>query len=708
MKENHCESRTILLVDDDPVIRLITRQTLSHAGYGVEEASDGIAAQARLSGMPPCLILLDVVMPNMDGYAFCAWLRAQPEFARIPVLMMTGLEDDNSIQRAFEVGATDFVAKPVNPAILVQRVRFLLRASRALEELAESRESLAAAQRIARLGSWHADFLTRRVNWSDEVFRILEIDPQRYPPNYGLYLTRVHPEDKERVLLTFQEAQDQGKSYDMAHRLLMPDGRVKWVNERGRSLLGANGEPVSAAGTIQDITERQQSRETIRYLSSFDNLTGLPNRLLFEQQVDRALSQARRQGKPFAVLHLGLNRFKRINESLGHLAGDALLVEVSERLRAAVRNCDFVGRPTGPGEDAAPGINLARWSGDEFVILLTEIRRDQDAARVAERILGDLERPYRLEGGDVALGATVGIALYPNDGDDSAELLKNADAAMHFAKHRDNGGFGYYTPAINEQARLKLSLESDLRRALERDELIPYYQPKVGRDGRVAGAELLLRWRHPERGLVAPNLFIPVAEECGLIVPISERILDVAAAQLRAWLDAGHTGLGLAVNLSPLHLRDPELLNTVRSAIRNHGLPEHALELELTEGMLMDNQEETLSLLGELKSAGARLAIDDFGTGYSSLSYLTRFPIDVLKIDRGFIHDIHANASNMNITRAIIAMAHSLNLEVVAEGVETGEQAEMLWRESCDLIQGYFFGKPMPAEDMTRRLNPPR
>jgi diguanylate cyclase (GGDEF)-like protein len=699
------ESPLVLLVDDDPVVRMITRQTLARAGYTVREAMHGRAAQARLEEAVPALILLDVLMPEMDGFEFCSWLRGQPACARIPVLMMTGLDDNDSIQRAFEVGATDFVVKPVNPSILVQRVRFLLRASQTLEDLARNRESLATAQRIARLGSWNVDFTTQKLTWSEEVFRILEIDSERYRPSYNLYLTRVHPEDREQVRQSFFASRQQGKNYDIAHRLLMPDGREKWVNERGGHVLGADNAPTSASGTIQDITERQRSRDTIRFLSSFDILTSLPNRLLFEQQLERALSHARRGKKMIAVLHIGLNRFKRINESLGHQAGDALLVQVADRLKSASRECDYLAHARETASDPGADANLARWSGDEFVILLNELRVSQDAARAANRLLKGLAEPYIVFGHEVSSTATAGIALFPGDADNAADLLKNADAAMHFAKHNDSGGYGFYTPAINEQARLKLSLEADLRRALERDELLAHYQPKVDRNGRIVGAELLLRWLHPERGLVAPNTFISLAEECGLIVPISEWIIETAAAQLCRWLDDGHRDMGLAVNLSPLHFHHPELLNTVRNAIERHRLPKNSLELELTEGMLMDELDTTLDLLGELKNAGARLAIDDFGTGYSSLSYLTRFPIDVLKIDRSFIRDITTDTSHINITRAIIAMAHGLELEVVAEGVETREQAELLWRESCDLIQGYFYGRPMPAEELTLKLN---
>ena len=696
----------ILIVDDDPVIRTITRHTLAGAGYVVSEAENGLVARERVEAQAPAMILLDVVMPEMDGFEFCAWLRGQPALKRVPVLMMTGLEDHGSVQRAFDVGASDFIAKPVNPHILVQRVRFLLRASQTLEELSRSRESLATAQRIARLGNWNIDRATGRHIWSEEMRNILEIDPSQAGDSYETYFSRVHGDDLERVRQQFLDSKTAGVTYNLVHRLVMPDGRMKWVNMRGQSELGPDGRPISTAGTIQDITERQQSRETIRYLSSFDILTGLPNRMLFEQQLDRALSHERRHGRMVAVLHLGLNRFKRINESLGHQAGDGVLVQVADRLKTASRDCDYVANAQDGRSDDPPG--LARWSGDEFVVLLTEIRNAHDAARVCARLLNVLAEPYTVFGQEITTSATVGIALYPGDGESADELLKNADSAMHHAKTvHENGGYGYYAPAMNEQASLKLSLETELRQALSRNELRALYQPKVNQAGHIVGAEFLIRWQHPQRGLISPVKFIPLAEESGLIVPISEWVIDTAAEQLRLWREAGHD-LQLAINLSPLHFRHPDLLDTLRLALRRNKLGNNQLELELTEGMLMDDLDDTLALLGKLREAGMRLAIDDFGTGYSSLSYLTRFPIHVLKIDRSFISGIHQDNGHLNITRAIIAMAHSLNLEVVAEGVETREQAEVLWRESCDLIQGYYYGKPMPAEELARRLNAPR
>ncbi len=699
------ESPLVLLVDDDRIVRMITRENLTRNGYAVREAKNGLQAQSILAEMTPQLVLLDVMMPQMDGFQFCAWVRQQKDYKHLPVLMMTSLEAGDAIDRSFEVGASDFITKPINPPILMQRIRFLLQASETMEELDKSRESLAAAQRIARLGSWTMDFSTGLLTLSEEALRIFALEPSRFSGNPVAFLDLVHPDDREAVKQVCLESVNKRLPFGMECRLLLPGGTTKWINGRGETLHDRNGRPTRSSGTVQDITERRQSRTAIHYLSSYDSLTGLPNRLQFIQQLDRAIEHYRAGKKLFAVLHLGLNRFKRVNESLGHEAGDELLAQVAERLKGILRGSDHM--PLNHWDMPAES-NLARLSGDEFVVLLLDIQSAQDTVQVASRLLGNLADPYDVKDHEVTVSACAGIALYPENGDSSGELLNSADAAMHFAKRNDTGAFGggyaLYTPSINEQARLRLAMESALRKSMDNHELRPYYQPKVDRTGRIVSSELLLRWRHPEMGLLTPDKFIAVAEEAGLIVPISEWLIDTAAGQLKQWLDAGHAGMSVAINLSPPHFRHPGLIDTVRSAMERHALPPGSLELELTEGMLMDDLDETLHILHTLKDNGIRLTIDDFGTGYSSLSYLTRFPLDVLKIDRSFICGITHDPSQLNITRAIIAMAHSLQLDVVAEGVESPEQADLLRKESCDLIQGYLYGRPMPAEEFTQRL----
>jgi diguanylate cyclase (GGDEF)-like protein len=691
------DSRTrLLLVDDDPVVRMITRQALYLEGYDVIEAENGQQAlEIVLGGGVPELILLDVVMPVMDGFAFCSWLRAQAQGERVPVLMMTGLDDEASIRRAFEVGATDFITKPVQHAILAQRARFLLRASQTLSDLAESRENLAEAQRIAGLGSWDVDLATQGMRWSDEVYRIFEIDIDGRPKRFRDLMEQVHPDDRAKVERHFALVATEAKSRDCTHRLVIPGKGLKWLSVRCEPVLDANGRTQSIKGTVQDITERRQNEETIRFLSSYDAMTGLPNRLLFAEHLDHALAVARRNNHTLALLHVGLDRFKRINESFGHLAGDALLIQVAERLRGGLRAGDFIAAS---GAEGMPSQNVARWGGDEFVILLSELRVAEDAARAARRLLDAIAKPFNLMDQEVNLGATAGIALFPGDGDNAEELLKNADAALHHTKGATPGGYGFYTRALNDRALLKLSLESALRKALERQELVPHYQAKVDAQGRPVGAELLLRWRHPELGMLTPDKFIDLAEECNLIVPMGEWVIEAAGRQLRAWREAGWAELGLAINLSPTHFRHPDLLRVVGSTKARHGLAPGRLEIELTEGMLMADIEETQRLLQALKNLGMSLAIDDFGTGYSSLSYLSRFPIDVLKIDRSFIRGIPDDHNQTNITRAIIALAHSLKLSVVAEGVETASQAAFLNEEGCDLQQGFIYTRPLPIE----------
>lgn len=686
----------LLLVDDDPVVRILTQQGLLRDGYEVMEAENGRLAMETVRDWRPDLILLDVVMPEMDGFAFCAWLRGQPFGAHVPVLMMTGLDDEPSIQRAFEAGATDFITKSTSHAILTQRVRFLLRASQVLRDLASSRQSLAEAQRIARLGSWAMDRDGRAMRWSDEVYRIVEAEAGVFAATFDDFMDRVVAEDRQLVHHTVTHVLENEEARDCVHRLAMPMGGARWMNVRCEPSYDAGGKLIGVKGTIQDITERRRSEETIRYLSSYDTMTGLPNRLMFAEHLERIVSHARRAREMVALIHVGLDRFKRVNESFGHTAGDALLIQVAERLKQSMRGEDYIALGV---DEAGWDLGLARWSGDEFIVLLTDVRAAEDAARVARRLLDILGQPYPLGDQEIMLSATMGIALFPGDGGNGADLLKNADSALHHAKESASSSYAFYTRAINEQTLLKLSMESALRKAIERDELVPYYQPKVDSGGRPVGAELLLRWRHPQLGLLGPDKFIDLAEECNLIVQIGEWVIDAAAAQLAGWMREGRPGISLAINLSPNHFRDPNLPNVLRQAKQRHGLPDGRLEIELTEGMLMEDLEHTQSLLQALKDSGMRLAIDDFGTGYSSLSYLTRFPIDVLKIDRSFIRGIPEDLNQKNITRAIIALSHSLDLDVVAEGVESERQVQFLKHEGCDVMQGFLFSRPVPIEE---------
>jgi len=448
------------------------------------------------------------------------------------------------------------------------------------------------------------------------------------------------------------------------------------------------------------VIESKRAEERIRDLAFYDSLTGLPNRQLFRQRLEGVLRRAERYGRTGALLFIDLDGFKLINDTLGHSAGDALLARVAECFTGCVRESDVVARD--PLDNAS---GVSRVGGDEFTVLLPRISAPQDAAIVAQRLIGSISGAFRIEGSEVFTGASVGIATYPHDGRDPEALLRNADAAMYEAKSRGINTFQFYADSMNRQNERHLYLEGRLRRALERGELSLHYQPQRDtRTGRVVGCEALLRWHDPEEGSVAPSEFIPVAERAGLIVPIGGWVLHSACAQVRAWQDQGFRPIGVAVNVSGYQIRAGGLVETVNRALEEAGLSAEWLEIEITESALPVDDPLTRETLEALRGCGVGLALDDFGTGFSSLTHLRSFPIDRLKIDRSFVSGIPENRDDSSLTAAIIAMAHGLQRRVVAEGVETEAQASFLAGEGCDELQGYLIGRPVPAEDFTRFL----
>jgi diguanylate cyclase (GGDEF)-like protein len=442
-------------------------------------------------------------------------------------------------------------------------------------------------------------------------------------------------------------------------------------------------------GTLLSLRILQQKKRTedrVNYLAFHDELTSLPNRMMLNERLDQALNRHSRAGTQLAIVFMDLDRFKVINDSLGHGAGDVLLRQVADRLRGESRKGDTV----------------ARMGGDEFVLLVENPEALMDVCACAQRVVERLSAPYVLGRNDCHITVSVGISIYPCDGVDSQTLLKAADVAMYQAKQIGRNNYLRYAPSMNVHTLERLELESDLRHALERDEFLLHYQPKVETaTGMITGTEALLRWKHPLRGLISPTAFIPLAEETGMIVPIGEWVLATACARNKAWQDQGLTNLTVSVNLSARQFGDPMLLENLTRIISASGLDPSGLELEITESMVMSYGACAVAVLENLKSIGVQIAIDDFGTGYSSLAYLKRFPIDTLKVDRSFIRDIPADSSDMKITRAIIALAHGLKLKVVAEGVETADQLKFLRAHHCDSVQGYFLHRPLPEAEVT-------
>ena len=548
----------VLIVDDDRSTRSTLRYTLQRDGFRVEEAADGAQALLMLKRFQPDVILMDAVMPVMDGFTACARMQELPGGSAIPVLMITALEDNSSVERAFAAGASDYIPKPIHYAVLSQRVRRIIEANRA--------------------------------------------------------------------------------------------------------------------------------EKRIRHLAYNDLLTGLPNRTLFFDLLGQAVEQARATEGQLAVLFMDLDRFKYVNDNLGHDVGDRLLVAVAQRVRRTVRSVDV----------------LARLGGDEFTIVLSDIDSPAPAASAAQNICRVLAAPFQIDGHDIFVTSSVGIAMYPHDGLDVPTLVKHADSAMYRAK-KTNTGFQFYEASMEHTISEHVRLESDLRRALEHGELDVYYQPQARLDDqKIIGMEALVRWNHPTRGMVPPNEFIPLAEETGLINPLGEFVLRRACGQTRAWLDQGLPPLRVAVNLSVRQLLQKNFADTVESVLVDTGLPPELLELEITESTLMEHAQDTLQALHRLRSLGVRLSIDDFGTGYSSLSYLKRFPVDIIKIDRSFVRDVPQDADDAAIIAGIVALAHSLRLEVVAEGVETLAQLNYLRGQSCDILQGFYLSAAVPAEEFAQ------
>jgi diguanylate cyclase (GGDEF)-like protein/PAS domain S-box-containing protein len=511
-------------------------------------------------------------------------------------------------------------------------------------------------------------------------------------PEYGSdvssLLVAVHEADRERVAREWNRSAAVGQ-YDVEYRIVRADGAERWVHDRAFPVRNAQGEVHRVAGITEDITERRHAQERMLHLAQYDHLTGLPNRALFYDRLRQALAQARRNARVSAVLFIDLDRFKIVNDTLGHAHGDTLLQQVSERLKLCVRSGDTV----------------ARLGGDEFAVILNELSASGDGGLVAQTILNALAEPFDVEGNEIHATASVGIAIYPSDSDNVDTLIRDADTAMYSAKAAGRNVYRYYTAEMNERAREKIQLECRLRGALERKEFLLHFQPKVDLGtGEIAGFEALLRWQPPDAALVPPDRFIPLLEETGLIVPVGEWVLRTACAQIGKWRDGGVRLLPIAVNLSARQFQQQDLCAVIGKMLHEHGVAARFIELEITESAAMQNPQASIATLQELKAMGLRLAIDDFGTGYSSLSYLKRLPVDTVKIDRSFVTDLATNPDDASIAQAIITMAHTLSLKVVAEGVETASQLSFLSAHGCDQMQGYYFSKPLPEGDITAML----
>ena len=694
------EKPSVLLVESDPVMRSLIGDALEGEGFAVLEATDGETALESIEAAFPDIVIVEAFMPGLDGFKVCSKIREMSGGEHVPIVLTSELEDHASVSHAFDVGATDYLTKPLNPTILTRRLRHLWRSSQGVRRLAKSEADLEMAQRLACLGMWTWSLDSGRWTGSDEAYRILGIGARDGGITFQKFANCVHPADHDFLVEGVEAAlKDKDKRlFKFEHRLLTSGGEERCVRTQGKVDFDGNGRATRVKGTIQEITDLVSAKKKIHFLAHFDDLTGLANRLLFKKRLEESLANARRAGLNVAVILLDLDRFKRINDTLGHSTGDDLLKEVAERLDGLIRSDDSIAQLAPDRRNSSA--NLARLGGDEFTIVLSRLRYAQDAARVASRILKALSEPFFLNDQEIVVTGSIGIAIRPHDGDEVDVLLRHADTAMYHAKSEGKNNYQFFSPDMNSQAFERLALENRLRKALENRELCVYYQPQISLDGdKPVGAEALVRWIHPEMGVLAPGQFMVIAEEAGILSSIDKWIINEACGQLKSWREQGMGIERVAVNVSNALFKDPSLGEVVAAALSEHQLPPRCLELELTEGVVMADAESALGTLRQLKAQGIQLAIDDFGTGYSSLSYLRHCPIDTLKIDRSFVVDLQKSQSAEALVRAIIAMGQSLELKVLAEGVETKEQLDFVRRYGCEEVQGYFWSKPVPAAE---------
>jgi predicted signal transduction protein with EAL and GGDEF domain len=636
-------------------------------------------------------------MPVMDGFDTCASLRELPNGKNIPLLMVTGSEDADHIESAYLSGATDFVIKPVNWKVLIQRLRYMVKASRVLHRLEKSESRLARAQQMARLGHWEWTFANDALYWSDEIYQIFLIDKKNFKLSQQTFLERVNYADRLYVQECFNKVLNTSEPITIEYRIDTTKDRPRYINQQIEVTKNAQGKIIGLTGTIQDITERKENENQVRHLAYYDKVTGLPNRTYFFELLSNSLLLAKRNERILAVLFLDLDNFKGVNDSYGHHIGDQLLKEISRKLTEALRRSDVTSRYTSYLDYHA---DIARLGGDEFTILLNELVKPEDAAVAAQHLLDIICQPISLGEQKIYSRASIGIAVYPQDGLDIETLLKHADIAMYHAKTLGKGNFQFFHDSMNVKAKKRQEMEACMHQAVLNNELRLYYQPVVDTvSGQLTGVEALMRWESKELGFLMPNDFIPLAEENGMIIQFGEWALREVCGQHKLWQEQGMGHLTIAINLSGLQFNQASFLTTVRQIFADFQVDPAYFVLELTESILMADNEQVLSALWELKTMGFKLSIDDFGTGYSSLSYLKRFPLDILKIDHSFIKDLQANLDDRAIVQAIMALAKTLNLNTVAEGVETLQQKDFLESNLCDSMQGYFYSKPMPISE---------
>lgn len=650
------------------------------------------------------VILSHYSIPSFGALAALALLRERGH--DIPFLVISDQIDAETAIHALKVGAHDCIPKGSLDRLASSVERELTEArmrrgrAQGRQALRESetrlRETLLgyarrfrAVAEISKSLIYEWDIKSGSMGWFADIDKKMGYPPDEFPRTRKGWESILHPEDHDRVIAAAELHLKTGEPFSEEYRVIRRDGTPITWSESGKVVRDVQGNPTQWIGVVTDVTERKQVNEQVKYLTFHDVLTGLPNRALFHDRLTVALAQAKRGDQKLAILFLNLDRFNAINESFGHPVGDQVLCRVAERIRAGIRAGDTV----------------ARFGGDDFAILIQRIRSEEDAARVAKKVLEEARLPFSVDQRGLFITMSIGVSTYPTDGSDVEALTRNADAALHRAKEHGRDNFQLYSPEMNARAVKRLLLENDLRQALQNEQLVLYYQPLIDlRSERILGAEALLRWLHPELGRLSPGDFIPLAEMLGLMMPIGQWVLNASCEQVREWHDMGYPDLRVAVNVSSRQFQQPDFVAGVDQALEGSRISPGSLDLEITESSVMQDPEGSIARLQDLKKRNVRISIDDFGTALASLSYLGHFPIDRIKLDGSFVQGLARNSNHCAIARAVIAMAHALRLSIVAEKVETAEQLAFLRDEGCDEAQGYLFGRPLPAPEFLALL----
>jgi len=695
------KSGFVLIVDDTPTNLAVISEALSDAGFETAVATSGERALKQIERRSPDLILLDIMMPNIDGFEVCRRLKADPSYCHIPIIFMTALADVNSKIQGFDLGAVDYITKPFQEREVLARVNTHLNLKRTQEQLRRSEARLETILNSLDEVVWSATLQPFQfLHINPVVEKICGISAQHLLKKSTPWLDNIHPEDLAQIREQLSAPKEQQR-LNFEYRFKDAQDQIRWLTTKAQVYFCDERQQFVADGITRDISDQKQAESQLQYTARHDDLTGLVNRSHFVQTVDQMLEQ--QQDECFAVLFIDLDRFKTVNDSLGHHRGDQLLVEISELLCQSVRPVDVV----------------ARLGGDEFTILLRHLCDEDEVKIIIQRLQQKLEASFDLgEGITVAMSASIGVVVGSPKYRSALELLRDADIAMYQAKRLGKACHQLFSEDMYEAALKKINLEQDMRAALnncrqrhesgrsesphepEAGELLLYYQPIFElAQLQLAGFEALVRWNHPTLGLISPAEFIPLAEETGLIVQMGEQILRQALEQLRDWRQRypAWQNLTMSINLSSRQMQDAGFLDMLDLALSEIEIPPSSVKLEITESLLMQGGEAGFTVLNELRARGFSLSLDDFGTGYSSLSYLHRFPINTLKIDRSFVQKLESGVNSFEIVRTITELARSLRMDVIAEGVETNQQSDHLKSLDCEMVQGYLFSEPLDA-----------